>query len=261
MRKDSVMVKLHRLLAPIAGASLIAGVAVAQQTTPPQPRGQDNTAIRPGEGAARPGDAADRKDAQSCPWQTQLEKIAESPGNNAGDKAFVLGAAMGSRYEVELSRLAERKSQSQQVKQIAQKIIQDHEQASQRLMPVAQKLGVEVPTELPKNKQTKLRIKGALEGQAFDQAYIAAMDAHHAHDVAMFTHQAQLAQSPEVKQFAAQTLPALQQHHQQVRQTAGTVGLGGGEAQPAGSRIPANSDDRERGPGTINPERKPAPPQ
>jgi len=82
-----------------------------------------------------------------------------------------------------------------------------------------------------------------MDAKMFDQKFVSMMDEHHAKDVTCFRNTSQLAQSPDVKQFASQTLPKLQQHWQMVKQSEQALGIQGGEgeAQPAGAKIPAGS--------------------
>ena len=172
--------------------------------------------------------------------QQQLQKIGQTK-EMAADKLFVLHAGLGNQYEMALAQQAQQKAQNPQVKQLAQRILQDHQQASQQLMQVAQKLQVELPQGLPSMKQQELQVIGSLESQMFDQKFVCKMDELHAHDVAAFRNASQIAQSPDVKQFASQTLPKLQQHHQLVQQTGSAVGLNTDAALPAGSRIEGTS--------------------
>lgn len=198
----------------------------------------------------------------------QLMKIEQQTDGTAGDRAFVLEAGLGGHFEVAAGRLAMEKSQDAGVKRVAQTIVQDHEQANAKLMPIAQKLQVEVPMGLTSMKQHKLNLLKSLDSREFDQAYLACMDEAHAHDVHAFRNKSQLAKSPEVKQFAAQTLPKLQEHHQLIRQTGAGLGLPTGmDAQPAGARMPADAppaggavnptDGTQRNPSPAAPENRP----
>jgi putative membrane protein len=173
----------------------------------------------------------------------QLQKIQQQKDGMQADRLFVLEAGLGGHFEVALSQQALQKSQDPQVKQIAQRLIQDHQQANQQLAQVAQKLQVEVPMGLTSMKQQKLQIIGSLDSKAYDQKFLACMDALHAHDVHEFRSTTVTAKSPDVKQFAAQTLPVLQEHHQQIKQSATAMGLPAdmNAAQPAGGRVPAST--------------------
>jgi len=128
------------------------------------------------------------------------------------------------------------------VKDLAQRLIQDHTQAAQQLQPIAQKLQLELPQGLPSDKQKELQILSGMDSKMFDQKFIAMMDEDHAKDVTCYRNTSQLAQSPDVKQFAQQTLPKLQQHWQMVKQSEQAMGWHTeNEAQPAGAKIPAGN--------------------
>ncbi len=67
-------------------------------------------------------------------------------GQNFSDQAFVAKALAGGDAEVQLGQLAEQKSQSQDVKQFAQKMVSDHTQMGDKwFKPVAKQLGVSEP--------------------------------------------------------------------------------------------------------------------
>jgi len=192
----------------------------------------------------------------------QLQKIQQQKDNLAGDRLFVLNTAIGNQFEMSLAQMAQQKSQDQQVKQLAERILQDHQQAGQQLQQVAQKLQVEVPQGLPSVKQQELQIIGGMESKMFDQKFVSCMDEHHAKDVTCFRNTAQTAQSPDVKQFASQTLPKLQEHWQLTKRTATAVGLpSDNEAQPAGGRIQGTprSDTPSGAPRTDSPSPRPDP--
>jgi len=53
-----------------------------------------------------------------------------------------------------------------------------------------------------------------LEGDAFDKAYSKMMVSDHKKDIAEFKHEASSGADPQVKSFASQTLPTLQEHLQ-----------------------------------------------
>jgi len=101
-------------------------------------------------------------------------------------------------------------------------------------------------------KQQELQIIGGMDSKMFDQKFVSSMDEHHAKDVTCFRNTAQTAQSPDVKQFASQTLPKLQEHWQLTKRTATAVGLPSEmEAQPAGGRI--EGTPRSTTPGSSTP--------
>ncbi len=140
---------------------------------------------------------------------------------NFGDQSFVAKALAGGDAEVQLGQLAEQKSQSDDVKQFAQKMVADHTQMGDKwFKPVAKQLGVAEPKG-PEKKDKKLIAKlETLSGPQFDTEYIQAMVKDHKEDLKNFTEEAHAAQDPNVKQVAQQGANIIQQHLQLIEQVA-----------------------------------------
>jgi putative membrane protein len=140
---------------------------------------------------------------------------------NFGDQAFVTKALEGGMAEVELGKLAADKSQSPDVKQFAEKMVNDHSQMGDKwFKPVAKEIGVSEPKG-PSKKDKKLieKLQG-LSGQEFDTQYIQAMVKDHKEDLKDFQSEAQAAQDPNVKQIAEQGTKVVSQHLQMIEQIA-----------------------------------------
>lgn len=133
-------------------------------------------------------------------------------GTMPKDRDFVQKAATGGLAEVKMSKLALDRSQSPQVKEFAQKMIQDHSKANDELKQIARKQNIRVPAELtPEQKMTYDKLK-QLSGNDFDRMYMEVMARDHQAAVDAFTQQADEGTNPALKQFASQTLPTLKQH-------------------------------------------------
>ena len=63
-----------------------------------------------------------------------------------------------------------------------------------------------------------------LSGADFDKEYMSAMVKDHEEDVKDFETQANGGSDPDIKNFAAKTLPTLKNHLQMARDTANKVG-------------------------------------
>jgi putative membrane protein len=145
-------------------------------------------------------------------------------GKTQSDAAFIKEAAQGGMAEVELGRLGVERAQSPDVKQFAQRMVDDHGKANEELKPLARKEGVTIPTTLdPKQKAAKDKL-AKLSGQDFDRAYMRDMTSDHDHDVAMFEKHASKTQNPELKSWIEKTLPTLREHQQLAQDTASKVG-------------------------------------
>ena len=136
------------------------------------------------------------------------------------DLDFVLKAASGGMEEVALGELAAQKVQSQQVKELAQLIVQEHTAANQELMQVAGSKGIQVPETTSTASQTVAASMSELNGPKFDLAYVMQQQGAHLAAVAMFEHAANHAMDPDVKAFAQEYLPKIQAHTRKIEETA-----------------------------------------
>jgi putative membrane protein len=150
-----------------------------------------------------------------------------SPGMDTGsqqaiiDQSFVRKALEGGAAEVQLGQLAQQKSQSDDVKQFGQKMVEDHTQLGDQMMkPIAKQLGVKEPKgPSKKDKELIAKLEG-LSGQQFDEEYIKAMLKDHRQDLKEFKDEAQMAQDPNVKQAAQEGAGMISQHLQLIEQIA-----------------------------------------
>jgi putative membrane protein len=133
----------------------------------------------------------------------------------------MINAAQGGMAEVELSQLASQRAASNEVKQFAQQMIQDHTRANNKLSQLAKQKGVTLPTEMDAQHKALRTQLEKISGRSFDQQYMNAMETDHAKTVALFQSQTQQGQDPDVTAFAATTLPKLQQHWQMARAMTG----------------------------------------
>lgn len=237
----------HSILA-MAAALALGGAAFCTAQQDNAQAQQQNRQAREQQEAGQQDLAQMRQQGQQVDQQImqQLRQIREQGGQDASDKLFVLNAALESQAESVYSQQAAQKSQNQQVKQIAQREIQDHQQINQQLQQVSQQLQMQVPQGLPAMKVEEIDIMSSLPSEQLDRCYIAHLNAVHAKQVAAFRAESQIAQNQQVKQFASQVLPTLQQHHRELMQAGMQMGIlgQGGEAQPAGSEIRGSGNDR-----------------
>jgi putative membrane protein len=147
-----------------------------------------------------------------------MDKGSSSP--NAFDRHFVKKAVQGGMAEVELGKLATEKGQSDQVKKFAQRMVDDHSKANEQLKQLAGSKGIPLPKDLDaKDKAAKKRLS-KLGGEQFDRAYMSDMVADHTQDVSEFQQESTTAKDTDIKNFAAQTLPTLEDHLKEARSIA-----------------------------------------
>jgi putative membrane protein len=139
---------------------------------------------------------------------------------DAHDSMFVKKAAQGNLAEVQLGHLALEKSSSPQVKQFAQRMIDDHSKAEDQLKQVASEENVTLPdSPNAEQKATKDRLE-KLSGSSFDRAYMKDMVTDHTKDVSEFKMEARDAKDPAVKNYASQTAPIIESHLKEAKSIA-----------------------------------------
>ncbi|MCW0206394.1 DUF4142 domain-containing protein [Achromobacter veterisilvae] len=153
--------------------------------------------------------AAPAAQAQTAPPAAPMASEAKL---DSADRDFLENAAQAGNMEVAGSKLALEKARDPDVKAFAQKMIEEHGKAGQQLASLAQSKGYEAPTEPSLVQQAKLKALG-LRDDSFDKAYIDEIGVSaHQDAVKLFEEASNEVKDPDVKQFATQTLPVLQQH-------------------------------------------------
>ncbi|HKQ38538.1 MAG TPA: DUF4142 domain-containing protein [Verrucomicrobiae bacterium] len=128
------------------------------------------------------------------------------------EQTFLKEAAQGGLAEVQMGRLGAQKGQSQEVRQLGQKLVQDHSKANQELKLLAAQKSITLPTDIPTEHQSMLSHLKSLEGAEFDQAFKKHAVEDHQKDIQKFQTASQTATDSDIKAFAQKTLPVLQQH-------------------------------------------------
>lgn len=128
------------------------------------------------------------------------------------DKVFAMEAASGGLAEVELSKVALAKVKKSAVKELAQTMIDDHTKANEELAALVGARGLELPKE---PDQALVDRRTALEkqkGTKLEKAYLDHMLADHRKAIELFRTQSENGADPEIKNWAARTLPKLEEH-------------------------------------------------
>ena len=194
---------------------LLAGVTAMAQA-PGSPSGgspggaqQPNMPSTPSSpGSQTPGSAAPGSDGAAVTTQ------------QFSDQAFVKKALEGGAAEVELGQLAQQKSQSADVKQFAEKMVQDHTQIGDRMKIIAKNIGVSEPKG-PSKKDKQLVAKlSALSGDQFDQEYIKAMLKDHKEDLKEFKDQSEMTQDPNLQKLTQVATTVISHHLEMIQQIA-----------------------------------------
>ena len=131
---------------------------------------------------------------------------------SSGDASFVREASSSGEAEVEFGRLLTEKAQSSDLKTYGQRLIDDHTQANEKLSRIASQKGLQVSTEPTMGERNELEKLSKLSGKDFDEAARKYAIRDHEKDIRKFTDATSALQDPELRQYAQQTLPVLQDH-------------------------------------------------
>ena len=143
---------------------------------------------------------------------------------SAADSKFANKAAAGGMAEVKLGELAQKNAASGDVKAFGQKMIDDHTKAGDKLKSIAAKDNLNLPSSMDAKDQAVYDRLSKLQGADFDRAYMQDMVKDHKADVAEFQKESSGGKSADLKGFASETLPTLQEHLKLAQDTLAKVG-------------------------------------
>jgi putative membrane protein len=150
-----------------------------------------------------------------------------------------MAAAAGSLAEVAVGRLAADRAESADVTKFAQQMIDDHTKANQELIELASRKRIALPQRLEIKDQATSEVLGGLRRGEFDTEYCKQQFAAHMCAVQLFEAEAERGQDPEIKAWAARTLPKLREHLHMIRGMVKDEDLGGaGGAAGGGAERP-----------------------
>lgn len=177
---------------------------------------------QPGQGAqsgprGRSGGAA-QTDASTT--DTKASSTASLAGS---DEKFIKEAAEGGMAEVQLGKLAATNASNPQVKQFGQRMVDDHGKANMQLMELAKQKNVTLSSESKGKHASEYDKLSKLTGERFDKEYVHLMVDDHKKDVSEFKKVSTSAKDADVRNFAAQTLPTLEQHLSMIEQLSASV--------------------------------------
>ena len=138
------------------------------------------------------------------------------------DRNFATTAARAGLAEVAEAQIALQKSNDADIKKFAQRMVDDHSKANAQLTSIARAKGLNLPTAPSRSDQSEAERLQKLRGDAFDRRYVSDQTDAHKQAVSLFTTESKSGKDNDLKSFAAQTLPTLQDHYRMIRSIAGS---------------------------------------
>jgi putative membrane protein len=129
--------------------------------------------------------------------------------------------------EIDAGNLAKEKATGDGVRAFAQQLVTDHTDADQKVVALAQKIGVELSPPAPltpkeqENAKHNEELKQKLQSDSkekFDADFLAAMEKGHREAIAMVKHARETIRNDEVRKTLDELLPTLEEHKKMAEQ-------------------------------------------
>lgn len=140
--------------------------------------------------------------------------IASAASLSPTDKQFMISAAKTDMTQAHEGQMAENQGRSDDVKNLAKTLVQDHTNSYTQLSELAAKEGVSIPKGINASRNPSIRLLVHLTGQRFDQAFTKDEIANERQTIAVFKREAAHGKDTEVKAYATKMIPVLEKHVQ-----------------------------------------------
>jgi len=227
--------RLHSKFLLLSAAVLLASATAVAQDQPGGGMQQPNQ--QPNQQPGAPGSPG----AQPMPGTEGSGVPSNAPP--VADQAFVRSVLESDAIEVQLGQLAQEKSQSDDVKQFAQKMVENRKRLDDQLAPIAKQLEVSQPKGPNKKDKQEIAKLESLSGPQFDEEYIRVVVKGHEKDVKNFRSEAQSAQDPNVQRAAQMDEPVIAQHLLAIQQIAQAHNI---QTETADAKDTNNKDTNNR---------------
>jgi putative membrane protein len=159
----------------------------------------------------------------SCQQRQQVQ-AAHDPVLTPTDKDFIAQAEKDYIQERALSQLVATKSADKRIKSYADNLFKEHSDALQKLDAIMQKYGVKEP-ESPEEQQKAAAPLARLPRKSLDREFVKLMVEDHTKAMAVFQQEANTAGDSDVRHYAIDQLPMLDNHLKQARELETKIGL------------------------------------
>lgn len=158
---------------------------------------------------------------------TQVQSAVQAqatPTLSTTDATFLNDAAQGGITEVTFGQLARQQGRTASVRNFGAQMVTDHTSVNQQLTQLAAAKQINSLTNTADSVHQAAYDKlAAMKGRAFDRGYLNSQVADHTATIKIFQDEAANGTDPDVKAFAAKTLPTLQMHLDEARKLGGRM--------------------------------------
>jgi len=169
-------------------------------------------ADQPGHVSPAPGTSSEAASAAKDGTAGMVGKVSAEMTHTT--KGFVAAAATSDMYEVEAGRIAAGRASSAAVKDFADHMIKAHTETTDKLKTIlaSDKIDATPPAHLDNRHQGMIDDLRGAKAADFDHRYLSQQQAAHEEAEILMRGYAKDGDNPAVKQFATETLSAVQDH-------------------------------------------------
>jgi putative membrane protein len=194
----------------IAGALCVATVAnLDAQQVNNDPNNPNNSSQR-GPANARAANAANAANPTLMEMGTGMDQGNIGPFVTLSDKQFARMTALRLMMEIQLSNAAMEKSDSDTVKQLSRRILDDYKKSHSTLERVSLRVGISLPSELDHKRKSRVEKISALSEPDFDRAYLKEMVRLHDRALTVTQYEAANAGVTAFRNWAGLLIPSIQ---------------------------------------------------
>lgn len=154
---------------------------------------------------------------------------------SAADERWLVSMHQAHLTEIAAGRDAVRYAQGEDVKKLAEDLVDDHSRLDQRIVALGNKYDVFMPTRPTDAQQNALVALQSKEGEAYDGAWIRSRLTTHQEVREAAEKESSEGEAADVKQTASDAVPVLRRHEEDLNRLAGNDGLGTPEAVSGGT--------------------------
>lgn len=132
--------------------------------------------------------------------------------------AFVTNAAISDMYEIQAGQIAQKKGQSQGVKDFGKMMVTDHTALSNAMKPLIAAAGKTAPAGLDERRKGMIDNLNAAAPGDFDKVYLDQQEAAHSEALTLMQGYADNGDDAGLKGAASKAAPKVQAHLEHVRQ-------------------------------------------
>ena len=147
-----------------------------------------------------------------------VDRYHDMAGPGEFDRTFIARAAESSAAQVQFGQLAQERGESYTVRKYGRQIVDDQTRISAQLTQLARVKGIPLPDGVGHDGQAAYTDLSKHTAADFDHVYVKSMIETNVKDVAEYTEAAEKARDKDIRRFASQSLPTLQDHLRNARE-------------------------------------------